>query len=66
LGVSRTLNEEYFEQYERTLRWPRGRVDARLSRRFENEVAHFGYGVHEPRLLSEPCAEIRSLDPARR
>jgi hypothetical protein len=64
--VKAGLNDAYFAQF-RSPRSPiRRRRNAAVARRYEDQVARFGYSLQQPEDLREPASEIGGLEPAGR
>lgn len=62
--VKRGLNEAYFSQFTSPQSPLRRRTNARLARRYEADVARFGYSLLDPATQSAPAMEISRLAPA--
>jgi sulfotransferase family protein len=58
------LNDAYFERFRSPRRPLRRRANAAVARRYENQVAPFGYSLLVPEELREPVPQLSRLMPA--
>ncbi len=60
------LNDAYFSQFTNPRSPWAKRANARVARRYESQVARFGYSLLRPSQLSSPAPEIAQLRPPAR